>query len=65
MEITLTRREISILKEVANGLTTPQIAAALALSAETVKWYRKQMLTKFGANTSAEMVRMAIENKII
>lgn len=65
MEITLTRREISILKEVANGLTTPQIAAALGLSAETVKWYRKQMLTKFGANTSAEMVRMAIENKII
>ena len=65
MEITLTRREISILKEVANGLTTPQIAAALGLSAETVKWYRKQMLTKFGANTSAEMIRMAIENKII
>lgn len=65
MEITLTKREISILKEVANGLTTPQIAAALGLSAETVKWYRKQMLTKFGANTSAEMVRMAIENKII
>ncbi len=65
MEITLTKREISILKEVANGLTTPQIAAALGLSAETVKWYRKQMLTKFGANTSAEMIRMAIENKII
>ena len=65
MEITLTRREISILKEVANGLTTPQIAAALGLSAETVKWYRKQMLTKVGANTSAEMIRMAIENKII
>ena len=65
MEITLTKRELSILKEVANGLTTLQIAAALGLSAETVKWYRKQMLTKFGANTSAEMVRMAIENKII
>ena len=61
----LTKREVSILKEVARGLTTPQIAAQLDLSPETVKWYRKQLLNKFTAATSAEMVRKAIEHKII
>lgn len=63
--ISLTKRELSILQEVARGLTTPQIAATLGLSAETVKWYRKQILNKFSAATSAEMVRKAVEHKII
>jgi len=59
--ITLTKRELSILKEVGLGFTTPQIAATLGLSPETVKWYRKQLLTKFSAATSAEMVRKAVQ----
>ena len=56
----LTRSEKSILKEVAIGRTTPQIAHDLGLSPETVKWYRKQLLIKFSAATSAEVVRKAI-----
>lgn len=63
--IKLTKRERSILEGVAAGQTTPQIAGSLGLSPETVKWYRKQLLTKFSAATSAEMVKKAIENKII
>ena len=63
--MSLTKREITILQEVARGLTTPQIAVALELSPETVKWYRKQLLNKFSAATSAEMVRKAVEHKII
>ena len=51
--IKLTRREMSILQEVAIGRTTPQIAQDLGLSPETVKWYRKQLLVKFSAATSA------------
>ena len=47
--IKLTRREMSILQEVAIGRTTPQIAQNLGLSPETVKWYRKQLLVKFSA----------------
>jgi len=58
--ISLTKREMTILQQVGVGLTTPQIAATLGLSPETVKWYRKQMLTKFSAATSAEMVRKAV-----
>lgn len=63
--IKLTRREKTILQEVALGRTTPQIAVALGLSPETVKWYRKQLLVKFSAATSAEVVRKAVQNEII
>ena len=63
--IKLTRREKSILQEVALGRTTPQIAQELRLSPETVKWYRKQLLVKFSASTSAEVVRKAILNHIL
>ena len=63
--IKLTRREKTILQEVALGRTTPQIAEALGRSPETVKWYRKQLLVKFSAATSAEVVRKAVQNEII
>ena len=63
--VRLTKRDVSILQKVALGLTTPQIASELNLSPETVKWYRKQLLMKFSASTSAEMVRKAVQDKII
>lgn len=64
-DIKLTRREMTILREVALGRTTPQIAKNLSLSPETVKWYRKQLLVKFSAATSAEVVRKAILSNIL
>lgn len=60
-QITLTEREQQVLRLVATGRTTPQIADTLSLGVETIRWYRKKLLAKFGASTSAEMVRMAIE----
>ena len=63
--ISLTGRERTVLERVARGQTTPRIAADLHLSTETVKWYRKQLLTKFGASTSAEMVRKAVESHLL
>lgn len=63
--VKLTQREKSILQEVAIGQTTSQIAQSLGLSPETVKWYRKQLLVKFSATTSAEVVRKAIMNNIL
>ena len=53
----LTGRERQIVRFIAQGMTTPQIAEALSLSPETVKWHRKKILAKFSASTSAEMVR--------
>lgn len=63
--VSLTKRELSILQQVALGLTTPKIASVLGLSPETVKWYRKQILAKFSASTSAEMVRKAVAAHLI
>lgn len=59
-QISLTARELSILEHIAKGRTTHQIADALCLSPETIKWYRKRMLSKFSSSTSAEMVHNAI-----
>ena len=53
------------MQEVAIGRTTPQIAEDLGLSPETVTWYRKQLLVKFSATTSTELVRKAIMNNIL
>jgi DNA-binding NarL/FixJ family response regulator len=64
-KIQLTKQEIRILTFVAEGLTTPLIAARMCLSAETIKWYRRRIMQKFSASTSAEVVRKAIEENII
>ncbi len=61
----LTERETQILRLIAAGQTTPRIAEALSLSPETIKWYRKRLLSKLGADNTAELVRISIENKII
>lgn len=63
--VSLTERELSIVQLIAQGKTTPQIASGLALTVETVKWYRKRLLSKFSASTSAEVVRKAIEQGIL
>ena len=65
MEIKLSDKERQILSEVASGHTTPQIAVSMGLASETVKWYRKRLLDKFNASTSAEIVRKAIELQIL
>ena len=59
--IKLTRREKTILQEVALGRTTPQIAEALGLSPETIKWYRKKLLVKYDVANTAELVNRARE----
>ena len=48
-----------ILSLIAEGKTNPQIAAALFLSPETIKWYRKKLLAKFDVPTSAALVSKA------
>ncbi len=52
-------RDRQILSLIAEGKTNPQIAAALFLSPETIKWYRKKLLAKFDVPTSAALVSKA------
>ena len=46
-------------------MTNPQIATELRLSTETINWYRKRLLAKFGVNNTVSLVRIAMNEKII
>ena len=53
-------REIEILRQLASGLTTEQIAANLHLSVKTVQNYHYLVKAKTGAQTDAQLVRLAV-----
>jgi FixJ family two-component response regulator len=55
----LTPREREILPLVVSGLLNKQIAAAIGTSEPTVKVHRSQLTRKMGAQSLAELVRMA------
>ncbi|MGZ4305629.1 MAG: LuxR C-terminal-related transcriptional regulator, partial [Solirubrobacteraceae bacterium] len=52
----LTSRQLEILRLVAAGLTSAQIAKRLFLAEATVKWHVKQILTKTASSNRAEAV---------
>ena len=56
----LSEREIEVLKLVALGLTTKQIADRLQLSAKSVETYRGRGCAKLGIRTRDEIVRFAV-----
>ncbi|MBQ3765537.1 MAG: LuxR family transcriptional regulator [Bacteroidales bacterium] len=55
----LSDRDRQILTLIAQGKTNPQMASALFLSPETIKWYRKKLLAKFDVPTSAALISKA------
>lgn len=59
INVRLTRREIEVLKNLAKGDTTRNIANELNISSTTVKNHIKHILTKFGAHTRLEAIRRA------
>jgi len=61
----LTAREKEILALVAGGHSTKQIADKLDLSIRTVESHRINMLKKVGVNNTAELIKKAIELKIL
>lgn len=56
----LTQTEKRILDLVGQGMSSVQIAFALDISEHTVESHRRNMLSKFGAKNSAEMMKKAI-----
>lgn len=60
-DIKLNDREKAILKMLADGKGTSEMAQELCLSYETIKWYRKRLLAKFGVTTSSALVSEAIK----
>ena len=57
--VSLTRRELEVLKRLAKGQTTRNIANELNISSTTVKNHIKHILRKFGAHTRLEAIRFA------
>ena len=55
----LTKREEEILKLIAEGLTSAQIATALFIEENTVETHRKNLLSKFEAKNIAELIKKA------
>lgn len=55
----ITPRERTILDLVSQGLTTRQIALRLNLSMHTVETHRKNLLLKYQASNSVELVMKA------
>jgi DNA-binding NarL/FixJ family response regulator len=50
---------------IASGKTISQIAEELHLSVPTVSTYRARVLEKTGMTTTAELVRYALENRLV
>jgi DNA-binding CsgD family transcriptional regulator len=61
----LSHREVEILRWAVEGLSSKQIAAKLHLSFNTVNTHRRNMLRKTNCQNSLELLRYAIERKLL
>ncbi len=61
----LSARELEILLHLAAGGGITQIARTLVLSPKTVSTYRLRLLRKLGLSTNAELVRFALQQRLI
>lgn len=61
----LTDREVDIARKVALGTTNLEIASAAHISVRTVETHRSHVMTKLGLHTRAELVRWALDSRVI
>ncbi len=61
----LTSREKEVLQLVADGFTNPQISEKLFISLHTVDSHRKNILTKFGVNNTANLIKLAAKHNMV
>jgi two-component system, NarL family, invasion response regulator UvrY len=61
----LSDREFEVMRLITLGKTLNEIAAILSLSDKTISTYRARILEKIGVNSNAELVRYAIQNKLV
>ena len=64
-QITLTRQERELLNLLAAGYPSREISDRMNLGYETIRSYRKNLQTKLGAHNTAQLVRMAVEQKLV
>jgi DNA-binding NarL/FixJ family response regulator len=61
----LSQREFEVLRKLASGKALSEIAVDLFLSVKTVATYRSRLLEKMNMQSNADLVRYAIEHKLI
>ena len=61
----LTRREQEVLRLIAGGKTTQQIAEQLFVSPLTVETHRRNLMQKFGVSNAPALIKMAIDEKLL
>lgn len=61
----LTNRELDVLKAIAAGMQTKEIAESLHVSVNTVESHRKSLFSKFEVRNAVELVVKAINNGVI
>lgn len=61
--IGLTERERAVIRRIAQEKTNNEIAEELFLSVETVRTYRKSLMTKLNVKTAAGLVKYAIDRR--
>ena len=63
--MTLTNRELHVLKHLVNGYANKEIASELKISESTVKTHRKNLMAKFGAQNLINLVRYACRENLV
>ncbi len=61
----LSEREYQVLKMLASGKTSTEIANILALSVKTISTYRARILTKMKMRNNAELTYYAVQNGLV
>ncbi len=62
---TLSNREYQVMRMIASGRTIKEIGKELFLSARTVSTYRTRVLGKMNIKTNSDLIRYALENKLV
>jgi DNA-binding NarL/FixJ family response regulator len=63
--VSVTAREMDVLRLVAGGLTNPQISNRLSISVSTVNYHVHNLLDKLGAKTRTEAVAIAAREGLV
>jgi len=61
----LTKREVEVLKMLAEGASVKEIAAEFDLSVKTIEAHKFNLMRKLGIHNKAQLVQYAIQRKII
>jgi len=61
----LSNREYQVMRMIASGKTLNEIGKELFLSARTVSTYRARVLEKMNIKTNSDLIRYALENKLV